>query len=95
MNNNLKTFLKKKWLRSAFTLIHLVCHFLCLTLLPPMCLSLRLFQGVRITSVTRTRSSLARQTTAASLSGRAVTAPTTALTTATSKAAVRLDKQHV
>lgn len=38
--------------------------------------------------MTRTQSSPARQTTAAFLSGPAVTAPTTASTTATSKAVV-------
>lgn len=45
-------------------------------------------QWVQITSVMRTQSSPARQTTAVSLSGPAVTAPMTASTTATSKAAV-------
>lgn len=52
-------------------------------------------QMVQITSVMRTPSFHARQTTAASLSGPAVTAPMTALITATSKAAVSVVRQHV
>lgn len=51
------------------------------------CLSFSV-QWVQTTSVMRTRSSPARQTTAVFLGGHAVTAPTIASTTATSKAVV-------